>query len=302
MEEKEVLQQDVVEQEAQPQIDLSTEIDGDVAQFDQQPQVEVVTAPPVEIPSGDIAKDIKEVDDSEKEKIEEAQKKANKEYHAVFGDRQIRKPSKTISLVIAIVAFLFVGIFIITKIPLFYNCLVPTNKQAMLSIFEETNIKEVESGSDVWLVWYEYDEDTGFREFNQRLPGSTFENPIYPSDEIFADLDEEAVENAVEYCQQNWLVDKKLTNQALAGEAKYVTIIWYQFDSLEESKEFAEKQEEKYGGEFEEKNVIFHQMGMVRGSAENHEYLAWYNGQFFVEVYASDEDLLKAVRNKVNYA
>ena len=307
MEEKDILQPEQaneVAQEQQPVIEVESQIDGEVASFDQQPaQVEV--APPVEVPVVDITKDIQKVSAEEKKDIEQIQKqakeKAAKEYRGVFGDRQIRKTNKAIGFAIGVVAILFVAFFIVTKIPMFYNCMVPASADPLKTVFEETVLKEVEVGEDVWSVWYEYDEDTQKIEF-ELLPGSTVSNPVEPSKNIFANLDSDAIDNADSYYQMNWLLCQKETNSAVSEDIKYVTVIWYQFDDVEDSKEYAEIQKAKYAdGRYEHKNALFYQLGMIKGTGNGYVYDAWYNGGNYIEVYASDAEFAELVRTQINY-
>ena len=126
MEEKDILQQEQSVDVAQekPVIEIETQVEGEVASFDQQP-ADVNPAPPVEVPVGDIHKDVATVSAEEKKSIDEAQKKAQREYQVAFGDRQIRKPSKFVGITIAVVAFILLAFFIGSKIPMFYNCMVP---------------------------------------------------------------------------------------------------------------------------------------------------------------------------------
>ena len=307
MEEKDILQPEQaneVAQEQQPVIEVESQIDGEVASFDQQPaQVEV--APPVEVPVVDITKDIQKVSAEEKKDIEQIQKqakeKAAKEYRGVFGDRQIRKTNKAIGFAIGVVAILFVAFFIVTKIPMFYNCMVPASADPLKTVFEETVLKEVEVGEDVWSVWYEYDEDTQKIEF-ELLPGSTVSNPVEPSKTIFANLDSDAIDNADSYYQMNWLLCQKETNSAVSEDIKYVTVIWYQFDDVEDSKEYAEIQKAKYAdGRYEHKNALFYQLGMIKGTGDGYVYDAWYNGGNYIEIYASDAEFAELVRTQINY-
>lgn len=303
MEEKDILQQEQSVDVAQekPVIEIETQVEGEVASFDQQP-ADVNPAPPVEVPVGDIHKDVATVSAEEKKSIEEAQKKAQREYQVAFGDRQIRKPSKFVSITIAVIAFILLAFFIGSKIPMFYNCMVPGSVDTIKNVFEETNIKDVEQGEDVWAIWYEYDEDTLEKDFNL-LPGSTVSNPKTPSDKTFANLDEVAMDEAEKYVQVNWMICTKETNSVVSEEIRYATIIWYDFDGVEESKEYAEIQKAKYAdGQYEHKNALFFQLGMIKGTGDGFVYDAWYNGGRFVEVYASDSDLAEHIRMQINYA
>ena len=300
MENKDNLQKEQNVAQNQPVIEVESQVEGDVASFGQQP-ADVQPAPPVEVPVGDINKDVKEVSADEKKTIEEAQKKAQREYQVAFGDRQIRKPSKDISITIAVVAFILLAFFVGSKIPMFYNCMVPGNVDTIKNVFEETNIKDVEQGEDVWAVWYEYDEDTQEKDFNL-LPGSTVSNPKTPSEKTFANLDEVAMDEAEKYVQVNWMLCTKETNSAVSEEIRYATIIWYSFEDAEDSKEYAELQKAKYAdGQYEHKNALFYQLGMIKGTGDGFVYDAWYNGGKFVEVYASDAELAEKIRTEINY-
>ena len=72
-------------------------------------------------------------------------------------------------------------------------------------------------------------------------------------------------------------------------------------------KEFAEIQKAKYAdGRYEHKNALFHQLGMVKGTGEGFVYDAWYNGGYYIEIYASDVDYADStfadyVRTQINY-
>lgn len=304
MEEKDILQPEVAEQiEKQPELEVVAQVDGEVASFDKQP-ANVEPAPPVEVPVADIEKDVQTVSADEQKSIDAAQKKAQREYQVAFGDRQIRKPSKFISVTIAVVVIALLAFFVITKIPMFYNCMVPSSAKAVESLFEETDIKEADKGDQLWAVWYEYDEDEAKTDF-KLMPGNTYnsQNPQKPSEDIFANLDEVAMDMANSFAQQNWLICNKQTNSAVDMESvKYVTVIWYEFGSVEDSKEYAEIQKAKYNGQYEHKNALFYQLGMVKGTGEGFVYDAWYNGGKYVEVYATDADFAELVRNEINYA
>ncbi len=304
MEEKDILQPEVAEQvENQPELQVVADLDGEVANFDQQP-ANVEPAPPVEVPVADITKDVQTVSADEQKNIEAAQKKAQREYQVAFGDRQIRKPSKMISITIAVVALVLLAFFVGTKIPMFYNCMVPASAQSVEEIFAESNIKDAEQGEQLWSIWYEYDEDQVKQEF-KLMPGNTYnsQNPQKPSEKTFANLDEQAMDMAESYTQQNWLVCNKQTNSAVDMESvKYVTIIWYEFESVDDSKEYAEIQKAKYNGQYEHKNALFYQLGMIKGTGDGFVYDAWYNGGKYIEVYATDADFAELVRNEINYA
>ena len=304
MEEKDILQPEVAEQvEKQPELEVVAQVDGEVASFDQQP-ADVEPAPPVEVPVADIEKDVQTVSADEQKSIDAAQKKAQREYQVAFGDRQIRKPSKFISVTIAVVIIALLAFFVTTKIPMFYNCMVPASAKAVETLFEETNIKDAEAGEQLWAVWYEYDADEAKREF-KLMPGNTYnsQNPQKPSENVFADLDETAMDMADSFAQQNWLICNKKTNSAVDMEGvKYVTVIWYEFESVEDSKTYAEIQKAKYNGQYEHKNALFYQLGMVKGNGQGFVYDAWYNGGKFVEVYATDAAFAELVRNEINYA
>ena len=306
MEQKDILQpeQNEVAQE-QPVIEVETQVDGEVATFDQQP-APVQPAPPVEVPVGDIQKDMQDVSVAEQKNSEEAQNKAKekvREYRGVFGDRQIRKTNKTIGLIIGIVSIVLIAFFVVNKIPMFYNCMVPTNSDSLKTVFEETNIKEVETGDEVWAIWYEYDERSDRTTINF-LPGVGNEKKA--SSNIFANLDASAMDEAEKYYQMNWMVCQKETNSAVKEEVKYFTVIWYQFDSVEDSKEYAGIQEAKYNGEHEYKDVFFHQLGMVKGTGDGFVYDAWFNGANYIEIYAPDVEykdstLIDYIRTQINY-
>ena len=304
MEEKDILQPEVAKQDEQQLVmDVVADMDGEVASFDQQP-AKVQPAPPVEVPVADITKDVQEVSVDEQKNIEAAQKKAQREYQVAFGDRQIRKPSKMISVTIAVVVFILLAFFVGSKIPMFYNCMVPSSADAVENMFVETNIKEAEKDETLWAEWYEYDAEQAKKDF-KLMPGSTYnsQNPQKPSEVTFANLDKQAMDIAESFIQQNWLVCNKLTNSAVDMESvKYVTIIWYEFESVDDSKAYAEIQKAKYNGQYEHKNALFYQLGMVKGSGEGFVYDAWYNGGKYIEVYATDADFAELVRNEINYA
>lgn len=304
MEEKDILQPEVAEQvEKQPELQVVADIDGEVASFDQKP-ADVQPAPPVEVPVADITKDVQTVSVDEQKNIEAAQKKAQREYQVAFGDRQIRKPSKMISITIAVVALVLLAFFVGSKIPMFYNCMVPASAQSVEQMFTESNIKEAEAGEQLWAIWYEYDEDEAKQDF-KLMPGNTYnsQNPQKPSENVFANLDEQAMDMAESYAQQNWLVCNKITNSAVDMDSvKYFTIIWYEFESVEDSKEYAEIQKAKYNGQYEHKNALFYQLGMIKGTGEGFVYDAWYNGGKYIEVYATDAEFAELVRNEINYA
>lgn len=304
MEEKDILQPEVAEEvNEQPVMEVVADIDGEVASFDQKP-ASVQPAPPVEVPVEDIAKDVQTVSADEQKNIEAAQKKAQREYQVAFGDRQIRKPSKFVGRTIAVVVFMLLAFFIYSKVPMFYMCLVPGNAQIVESIFVETNIKDAEAGDTLWAVWYEYDEDEAKKEF-KLMPGSTYnsQNPQKPSEKVFANLDEQAMDMAESYAQQNWLVCNKVTNSAVDMESvKYATVIWYEFEGVEDSKTYAEIQKAKYNGEYEHKNFLFYQLGMVKATGDGFVYDAWYNGGKYIEVYATDAEFAELVRTEINFA
>ena len=305
MEEKDILQPE--QKVEQPVIEVVAEVDGEVASFDQQP-APVQPAPQIEVPAADISKDVESVSADEKVSIEQAQEqaqqKAKVEYRGVFGDRQIRKTNKTIGIVIAIAAILLVGFFVVSKIPMFYNCMVPSNADSVKGAIEETNIKDVELGDDVWAIWYDYDERNDRVSVNF-LPGVG--NETKASSNIFANLDNYAMDDAEEYYQINWMLCQKETNSTVKEDIKYATVIWYQFDDVEDSKEYAELQKEKYAGEYEHKNALFHQLGMVKGSGNGFVYDAWYNGAYYIEIYATDVEyqdgisFAEYIRTQINY-
>ena len=302
MEQKDILQPEQEVAQEQPVIEVETQVDGEVATFDQQP-APVQPAPPVEVVAQDINKDIQAVSSDEQKSIEEAQNKAKqkvREYRGVFGDRQIRKTNKTIGLVIGIVAILLVAFFVVTKIPMFYNCMVPTSADSLKTVFEETDIKEVdEIGGDVWAEWYDYDERNDRVSINF-LPGVG--NSEKASSNVFANLDADAMDNAKNYYQMNWMLCQKETNSAVKEDIKYVTVIWYQFDDVEDSKEYAEIQKAKYAdGRYEHKNALFYQLGMIKGTGNGYVYDAWYNGGNYIEIYASDAEFAELVRTQINY-
>jgi len=304
MEEKDILQPDVAEEvNEQPVMEVVTDMEGEVANFDQQP-ADVQPAPPVEVPVADIEKDVQTVSADEQKSIDAAQKKAQREYQVAFGDRQIRKPSKFVGRTIAVVAFILLAFFIYTKVPMFYMCLVPGSAQTMENVFVETNIKEADEGETLWAIWYEYDEERAEEKFNY-MPGSTHnsQNPQKPSEKVFANLDEQAMDMADSYVQQNWLVCNKATNSAVYMESvKYATVIWYEFEGVEDSKTYAEIQKAKYNGEYEHKNFLFYQLGMVKATGDGFVYDAWYNGGKYIEVYATDAEFAELVRTEINFA
>ena len=187
---------------------------------------------------------------------------------------------------------------------MFYNCMVPANAKTVEGVFVETNIKEAEQGDQLWAVWYEYDADEAKKEF-KLMPGNTYnsQNPQKPSEVTFANLNEDAMDKAMAFTQQNWLICNKVTNSAVDMDSvKYVTVIWYEFEDAEYSKEYAEIQKAKYNGQYEHKSVLFYQLGMVKGSGEGFVYDAWYNGGKYIEIYATDAGLAELVRNEINYA
>lgn len=304
MEEKDILQPDVAEEvNEQPVMEVVTDMEGEVANFDKQP-ADVQPAPPVEVPVADIEKDVQTVSADEQKSIDAAQKKAQREYQVAFGDRQIRKPSKFVGRTIAVVVFILLAFFIYTKVPMFYMCLVPGSAQTMESVFVETNIKEADAGETLWAIWYEYDEERAEEKFNY-MPGSTHssQNPQKPSEKVFANLDEQAMDMAESYVQQNWLVCNKVTNSAVDMESvKYATVIWYEFEGVEDSKTYAEIQKAKYNGEYEHKNFLFYQLGMVKATGDGFVYDAWYNGGKYIEVYATDAEFAELVRTEINFA
>lgn len=233
-----------------------------------------------------------------------AQQKADKRYHAVLGDRRVKKPTRIVAIVVTVVILVLVGIFVITKLPMFYNCMTPGSSDAIKGLLaayqgdEYDTQKEyydtLDNDSNVWLEWYHYDDD-GNAVFN------TFKNAPVTHD-VFAKADETI---ANKYAQTNFYLAKKLNGESLVSEEttpfRYVTVIMYEFGDKNKSAEYAAKKAKELGGQFEEKNLLFFQLGLAQAKLEGGAfYRAWFNGGNLIEIYASDEELAEGVRTTIN--
>lgn len=230
-----------------------------------------------------------------------AQQKADKRYHAVLGDRRVKKPTRVVAIVVTVVILVLVGIFVITKLPMFYNCMTPGSSdtiKGLLAAYQgdeyDTQSKyyqTVSNGSNVWLEWYHLD-DNGEEVFKEFLNA-----PI--THDVFANADETLTEK---YAQINFYLAKKSSEELLSDEPlRYVTVIMYEFGSRDRSAAYAAKKAEELGGQFEEKNLLFFQLGLAQAKLEGGAfYRAWFNGGNLIEIYASDEELAEGVRTTIN--
>ena len=68
---------------------------------------------------------VEELSAEEQAKITAAQQKADTKYHEVLGDRRIKKPGKFAARIIAVIVVILLVVFIVAKLPMFYNCMTP---------------------------------------------------------------------------------------------------------------------------------------------------------------------------------
>lgn len=240
---------------------------------------------------------VEELSAEEQAKITAAQQKADTKYHEVLGDRRIKKPGKFAARIIAVIVVILLVVFIVAKLPMFYNCMTPGSTDTITNLLELTggdDFGDAAVGDRVWQLWYEYNENRGENEFNERSPlGDAV------SKDIFATAEENIAE---EYAQINLLCGTKYdVNNFEDGSVEYLTVIMYKFDSVEESTAYGERKADELGGNHEFKDLLFFKLGMAQATNDNFVYDAWYNGGTYIEIYCTDADIASQIRTLINY-
>ena len=240
---------------------------------------------------------VEELSAEEQAKITAAQQKADTKYHEVLGDRRIKKPGKFAARVIAVIVVILLVVFIVAKLPMFYNCMTPGSTDTITNLLELTggdDFGDAAVGDRVWQLWYEYNENRGENEFNERSPlGDAV------SKDIFATAEENIAD---EYAQVNLLCGTKYdVNNFEDGSVEYLTVIMYKFDSVEESTAYGERKADELGGNHEFKDLLFFKLGMAKATIDNFVYDAWYNGGTYIEIYCTDADIASQIRTLINY-
>ena len=187
--------------------------------------------------------------------------------------------------------------FIVAKLPMFYNCMTPGSTDTITNLLELTggdDFGDAAVGDRVWQLWYEYNENRGENEFNERSPlGDAV------SKDIFATAEENIAD---EYAQVNLLCGTKYdVNNFEDGSVEYLTVIMYKFDSVEESTAYGERKADELGGNHEFKDLLFFKLGMAQATTDNFVYDAWYNGGTYIEIYCTDADIASQIRTLINY-
>ena len=240
---------------------------------------------------------VEELSAEEQAKITAAQQKADTKYHEVLGDRRIKKPGKFAARIIAVIVVILLVVFIVAKLPMFYNCMTPGSTDTITNLLELTggdDFGDAAVGDSVWQLWYEYNENRGEKEFNERSPlGDAV------SKDIFATAEEDIAD---EYAQVNLLCGTKYdVNNFEDGSVEYLTVIMYKFGSVEESTAYGERKADELGGNHEFKDLLFFKLGMAQATTDNFVYDAWYNGGTYIEIYCTDADIASEIRTLINY-
>ena len=240
---------------------------------------------------------VEELSAEEQAKITAAQQKADTKYHEVLGDRRIKKPGKFAARVIAVIVVILLVFFIVAKLPMFYNCMTPGSTDTITNLLELTggdDFGDAAVGDRVWQLWYEYNENRGENEFNERSPlGDAV------SKDIFATAEENIAD---EYAQVNLLCGTKSdVNNFEDGSVEYLTVIMYKFGSVEESTAYGERKADELGGNHELKDLLFFKLGMAQATTDNFVYDAWYNGGTYIEIYCTNADITSEIRTLINY-
>ena len=240
---------------------------------------------------------VEELSAEEQAKITAAQQKADTKYHEVLGDRRIKKPGKFAARIIAVIVVILLVFFIVAKLPMFYNCMTPGSTATITNLLELTggdDFGDAAVGDRVWQLWYEYNENRGEKEFNERSPlGDAV------SKDIFATAEENIAE---EYAQVNLLCGTKYdVNNFEDGSVEYLTVIMYKFGSVEESTAYGERKADELGGNHEFKDLLFFKLGMAQATTDNFVYDAWYNGGTYIEIYCTDADIASQIRTLINH-
>ena len=240
---------------------------------------------------------VEELSAEEQAKITAAQQKADTKYHEVLGDRRIKKPGKFAARVIAVIVVILLVVFIVAKLPMFYNCMTPGSTDTITNLLELTggdDFGDAAVGDRVWQLWYEYNENRGENEFNERSPlGDAV------SKDIFATAEENIAD---EYAQVNLLCGTKSdVNNFEDGSVEYLTVIMYKFGSVEESTAYGERKADELGGNHEFKDLLFFKLGMAQATTDNFVYDAWYNGGTYIEIYCTNADITSEIRTLINY-
>lgn len=240
---------------------------------------------------------VEELSAEEQAKITAAQQKADTKYHEVLGDRRIKKPGKFAARVIAVIVVILLVFFIVAKLPMFYNCMTPGSTDTITNLPELTgsdDFGDAAVGDRVWQLWYEYNENRGENEFNERSPlGDAV------SKDIFATAEENIAD---EYAQVNLLCGTKYdVNNFEDGSVEYLTVIMYKFGSVEESTAYGERKADELGGNHEFKDLLFFKLGMAQATTDNFVYDAWYNGGTYIEIYCTDADIASQIRTLINH-
>ena len=240
---------------------------------------------------------VEELSAEEQAKITAAQQKADTKYHEVLGDRRIKKPGKFAARVIAVIVVILLVFFIVAKLPMFYNCMTPGSTDTITNLLELTggdDFGDAAVGDRVWQLWYEYNENRGENEVNERSPlGDAV------SKDIFATAEENIAD---EYAQVNLLCGTKSdVNNFEDGSVEYLTVIMYKFGSVEESTAYGERKADELGGNHEFKDLLFFKLGMAQATTDNFVYDAWYNGGTYIEIYCTNADITSEIRTLINY-
>ena len=188
-------------------------------------------------------------------------------------------------------------VFIVAKLPMFYNCMTPGSTDTITNLLELTgsdDFGDAAVGDRVWQLWYEYNENRGENEFNERSPlGDAV------SKDIFATAEENIAD---EYAQVNLLCGTKSdVNNFEDGSVEYLTVIMYKFGSVEESTAYGERKADELGGNHEFKDLLFFKLGMAQATTDNFVYDAWYNGGTYIEIYCTNADITSEIRTLINY-
>ena len=240
---------------------------------------------------------VEELSAEEQAKITAAQQKADTKYHEVLGDRRIKKPGKFAARIIAVIVVILLVFFIVAKLPMFYNCMTPGSTDTITNLLELTggdDFGDAAVGDRVWQLWYEYNENRGENEFNERSPlGDAV------SKDIFATAEENIAD---EYAQVNLLCGTKYdVNNFEDGSVEYLTVIMYKFGSVEESTAYGERKADELGGDHEFKDLLFFKLGMAQATTDNFVYDAWYNGGTYIEIYCTNANIASEIRTLINY-
>ena len=96
---------------------------------------------------------VEELSAEEQAKITAAQQKADTKYHEVLGDRRIKKPGKFAARVIAVIVVILLVVFIVAKLPMFYNCMTPGSTDTITNLLELTGSDDFGDAAVGYWVW-----------------------------------------------------------------------------------------------------------------------------------------------------